>query len=177
MKKLMILFAFASLAWAPNAYAVDKDDDVKQDTDEHIAYDENETLGASAKLEKQFPKEAAQIKEALNNHIMHAQTHDLDAYLADFMPSRVRYPEQAKAYAQRAMALKNLDLKLLAVEFATLTPQNATVHTRQVTSYTDDNGNTIVDDAIISYRWIKDASDNIWKIGLTERRRLSANSK
>lgn len=177
MKKFMILFAVAAIAWMPNAYAVDKDDDIKQDTDEHIAYDENETLGASAKLEKQFPKEAEQIKTALNNHIMHAQTRDLDAYLADFLKDRVRYPEQAKEYAQRAMALKDLELKLLAVEFATLTPQNATVHTRQVTSHTDENGNTIVDDAIISYRWIKDAADHTWKIGFTERRRLSANPK
>lgn len=177
MKKFLFLFALTAIAWSPNAYAVDKDDDIKQDTDEHIAYDENKTLDTSAKLEKKFPHDAAQVKEALNNHILHAQTRDLDAYLADFFKDRVRYPDLAREYAQRAMALKNLEIKLLAVEFATLTPQNATVHTRQVTSHTDNNGNTIVDDAIISYRWIKDAADNTWKIGFTERRRLSAQPK
>ena len=157
----------------PVALAVDKDDDIAPDSDEHIAYDANSTKSAkSAELESKFPAEAKEVQEALEAHLTHANTRDLDGYMSDFVPERMRYPDLEREYAQRAMALKDLHLEIHAVEFALLTKNAATIHTRQISRYTDDSGKPHVEDAVISYRWLKNG--NTWKIAFTERKHLVA---
>ena len=173
-----ILFAcaaaiFMMCASVPLAMAVDADDDIKSDGDERIVFDIHVTTEQSREIENKFPAEAAAVREAIQAHVAHAIKKDIDAYMADFMVERLRHPELEREYALRAMALKDLKLDLRAIEFVDLTRNSATVHTRQISSYTDDQGNAVVDDAIISYRMIL-TSDNHWRIAFTERKRLVA---
>ena len=172
-----ILFGVGSLifvlcAAAPLAVAVDSDDDVRSDDNEKISFSGADSSDKSAEIESKFPSQASEVREFLAHHIEHAQNRDLDAYMADFLADRMRYPDLERDYAKRAMALKDLKLELLAMEFVQLNATTATVHTRQLSSYTNDNGQKIVDDAIISYRILKNG--DIWKIAFTERRRLVA---
>lgn len=167
------LISILFMAISVPAFAVDLDDDLKPDTNEHIVYEASATSTAqSAEVEKKFPEEAAQVREAIQHHLNHANTLDIEGYLSDFLPERVRDLELDRDYAQRAMALKGLKLEIHSIEFAKLNRTSATVHTQQIASYVDESGNKIVDDAIISYRWLKDANDQIWKIAFTERKRL-----
>lgn len=168
------LIAFASLfLLMPSAYAVDLDDDIKPDNNEHIAYSADaNAVNQTSEIEKKYPTEAAEIREALQRHIAHANTLDLEGYLSDFLPERVRYPELDRDYAKRAMAQKNLKLEIHSIEFSKLSRTSATVHTRQIASYINDEGIQTTDDAIISYRWLKDANDQVWKIAFTERKHL-----
>ena len=163
---------FALCAAAPLAVAVDKDDDLKPEDNEKIAFTGTESSEKSAEIESKFPTQAKEVREFIIQHVEHAQKHELDNYMADFMAERMRYPDLERDYAKRAMALKDLKLELLAMEFVQLNATTATVHTRQLSSYTNDNGQKIVDDAIISYRLIKNG--DVWKIAFTERRRLVA---
>ena len=167
------LLCIAMTMFIPVAFAVDKDDDIAPDSDEHISYSEDSTKSAkSAELEAKFPDEAKEVQEALAAHLNHANSRDIDGYMSDFIPDRMRFPELEREYAQRAMALKDLKLEVHAVEFALLTRTAATIHTRQISRYIDDSGKVHVEDAIISYRWLK--SDNSWKIAFTERKHLIA---
>ena len=169
---LSFIFTMPTIAWA-----VDLDDDIKPDTTEHITYNsQDSTTSQSAEIEKKFPEEAKQVRDALQRHISHANSLDLDGYLSDFLPEKVRYPDLERDYAKRAMELKDLKLEIHSIEFQKLNRTSATVHTRQIASYTDDAGSKIVDDAIISYRWIKDANDQVWRIAFTERKRLVSNN-
>ena len=119
-------------------------------------------------------QEVTAMVDAVNQfHVKHAVDKDVDAYMDDFKLERMRYPELEREYAQRAMNLDRLQIEVKAVEFSEITSTSATIHTRQVTQYDDETGTTHIDDAIISYRWIKDANANAWKIAFTERRRLS----
>ncbi|MBO4351666.1 MAG: hypothetical protein J6A01_12080 [Proteobacteria bacterium] len=175
--KRSFIFAIAlcivTLVTVPAAFAVDKDDDIAPDSDEHIAYDANSTKSAkSTELESKFPAEAKEVQAALEAHINHANARDLDGYMSDFVADRMRYPELEREYAQRAMALKDLHLEVHAVEFALLTKSAATIHTRQISRYTDDKGKPHIEDAVISYRWLKNGND--WKIAFTERKHLVA---
>lgn len=165
------LFSLCSLV--PLAMAVDADDDIKPDESERINFDANVTTAQSAEIESKLPEEAKAIREVIQHHIDHATSKDLDAYMEDFVQDRLRYPELEREYAQRAMALKDLKLDLRAIEFVQLTNHSATVYTRQISSYTDDHNQKIIDDAIISYRMIK-ADNKSWKIAFTERKRLVA---
>ena len=166
-------FCLAMLMIIPMAFAVDKDDDIAPDSNEHIAYNANATKSAqSAELEAKFPTEAKEVQAAFEAHLNHANTRDLDGYMGDFIADRMRYPDLEREYAQRAMALKDLHLEIHAVEFAQLTKNAATIHTRQISRYTDDTGKAHVEDAIISYRWLKNG--NTWKIAFTERKHLVA---
>lgn len=166
----LLLFAMT----APmSAFAVDKDDDIAPDSEEHIAYDANTVKSAkSSELEAKFPAEAKEVQAALDAHLEHANSRNLDGYMGDFITDRMRYPDLERKYAERAMALKDLKLEVKTVEFAMLTRTSATIHTRQISSYTDEQGQTHIDDAIISYRWLK--SGNTWKIAFTERKHLVA---
>jgi hypothetical protein len=94
--------------------------------------------------------------------------------MADFIAERIKYPELERNYAARAMGLMDLKLDVKAVEFSLLTRTSATVHTRQISTYTDETGQKRMDDAIISYRWLKDAKDGVWRVAFTERRRFQA---
>ena len=175
--KRSFLFAIAlcisAIVAVPMAFAVDKDDDITPDSNEHIAYDADSTKSTqSAELEAKFPAEAKEVQAALEAHLNHANTRDLDGYMSDFVVDRMRYPDLEREYAQRAMALKDLHLEIHAVEFALLTKSAATIHTRQISSYVDENGKSHVEDAIISYRWLKNGND--WKIAFTERKHLVA---
>lgn len=163
---------FSLCALAPLASAVDKDDDIKPDDNEKIAYNGEESSEKSAEIENKYPTQAQEVREFILSHVTHAQNRELERYIADFMADRIRYPELEREYAQRAMNLKDLKLELLAMEFVQLNSTTATVHTRQLSTYTNDHNQKVVDDAIISYRLIK--SDNGWKIAFTERRRLVA---
>ena len=165
------LFSLCSLV--PLAMAVDADDDIKPDDNENLMLDTNVTTAQSAEIETKFPEEAKAIREAIQRHIEHATSKNLDAYMEDFIIDRIRYPELEREYAQRAMALKDLKLDMRAIEFVQLTKKSATVYTRQISSYTDENNNKIIDDAIISYRMIH-VNNNSWKIAFTERKRLVA---
>lgn len=158
-----------------SAFAVDRDDDLAADNNEHIGYDANssQAQNQSESVESKYPEEAKEVREALAHHLEHANTLNLDAYMDDFKPERMRYPELNREYAERAMALKNLKLEIKAIEFQKLTRTSATVHTRQISSYVDESGHTQTDDAIISYRWLKDTDTGKWRIGFTERRRLT----
>lgn len=164
---------FTLCAVAPLALAVDADDDIKPDDGEKIEVDVNVTSEQSRELEAKFPTEAAAVRTVIQNHVDHASKKDLDAYMADFVAERIRYPELERDYAKRAMALKDLKLELRAVEFAQLSRNSATVLTRQISSYTDDQGKPVVDDAIISYKVILNGGKT-WKIAFTERKRLVA---
>ena len=169
----LLAMLFFVLSCAPAAFAVDRDDDIAPDTEEHINYDESTNKSAeSQKLEAQFPAEAKEVQKALEAHINHANTRDLDGYMGDFIADKMKYPELEREYAQRAMALKDLKLEVRAVEFTQLTKTAATVHTRQISRYTDDSGHAHVEDAVISYRWLK--SGNTWHISFTERKHLVA---
>lgn len=177
MKKTLIpaLALICLLSLPLHAFAVDRDDDLAADTSEHIGYDTNSAAeNMSAKVEAEFPDEAKEVRAALERHLMHANTKDLDGYMSDFMSERMRYPELNKEYAQRAMALKDLKLEVKAIEFQKLTRIAATVHTRQISTYKDESGKPQTDDVIISYRWLKDSKDGVWRIAFTERRRLTA---
>lgn len=174
MKTFLRFFAILFTASFPiHAFAVDTDDDVKPDTDERIAYDQT-TTQASADIEAKFPVQAQEVRAALDAHISHATQKNLDAYMEDFVKDRMRYPELEREYAARAMALKDLTLDLKAIEFAALSATSATIHTRQISKYKDDSNLAVVDDAIISYRWIKDSKTGKWQIAFTERRRLQS---
>ena len=164
---------FSSLCMTSPALAIDLDDDIAPDTEEHISYQAAANIPSDNTYEKQFPQEAKEVRAALDNHFLHANAKDLDAYMSDFLPERIRYMDLERDYASRAMALQNLKLELKAVEFQKLSRTAATIHTRQITSYLDASGQPQIDDAIISYRWIKDSNDGIWKIAFTERRRLT----
>ena len=61
-----------------------------------------------------------------------------------------------------------------SIEFSQLSRTAATVHTRQISTYADEAGQNRVDDVIISYRWLKDAKDGVWRVAFTERRRVAA---
>ncbi len=163
---------FSLCALAPLASAVDKDDDIKPDDTEKIAYNGNESSEKSAEIESKFPAQAKEVREFILSHVAHAQNRELEKYIGDFMADRIRYPELEREYAQRAMNLKDLKLELLAMEFVQLNNTSATVHTRQLSSYTNDHDQKVVDDAIISYRLLKSGDE--WKIAFTERRRLVA---
>ena len=163
---------FTLCAAAPIASAIDRDDDLKPDENEKISYTGEESSEKSAEIESKFPTQAKEVREFIANHVAHAQNHEIDNYMNDFNADRIRHPELEREYAQRAMALKDLNLQLVAIEFVQLSEKSATVHTRQISSYTNDKGQKVVDDAIISYRIQK--RDNAWKIAFTERRRLVA---
>ena len=167
MKRILIAIAIFIAA-----FAVDRDDDVKIESEDSIAYQQSSSV-ASSEIEAKFPKEAKEIRAAHALHVKHAIDKDVDAYMDDFKLERMRYPELEREYAQRAMNLDRLQIEVKAVEFSEITSTSATIHTRQVTRYDDETGTTHIDDAIISYRWIKDANANAWKIAFTERRRLS----
>ena len=175
MKQLFFLAMVLGgcLMWTTPAWAIDRDDDVRADDDEHIAYEASSSQ-ESAKIEAKFPDEALAIRQAIERHVDHANTRNIDGYMADFLAERLRNPEIERKYATKAMALKDLNLSVHAIEFAALSRTAATVHTRQIASYSLDDGQKHIDDAIISYRWIKDSNDGQWKIASTERRRLTA---
>ena len=173
--KILFFFAaavFTLCAAVPLAMATDSDDDIKPDDNEKISFDGKETTEQSAVIESKFPAEAAAIRSLLNGHIDHVSKRDLDGYMNDFVQERMRYPELEREYAQRAMALKALHVEVKAIEFANLSRSSATVHTRQISSYINDSGQKIVDDAIISYRLVTIGKN--WKIAFTERRHLTA---
>lgn len=172
MKRILIAIAIFIVATPATAFAVDRDDDVKIESEDSIAYQQSSSV-ASSEIEAKFPKEAKEIRAAHALHVKHAIDKDVDAYMDDFKLERMRYPELEREYAQRAMNLDRLQIEVKAVEFSEITSTSATIHTRQVTQYDDETGTTHIDDAIISYRWIKDANANAWKIAFTERRRLS----
>ena len=175
MRNLLFPALILSLLFSAPAFAIDLDDDIKPDDEEHITYNATtSTTEQSKQVESTFPDEAKEIRDAIARHLDHANSRDIEGYLGDFLPERVRYPELDRDYAQRAMAQKDLKLVIKSIEFQNLTRTTATIHTRQIATYIDDKGNHIVDDAIISYRWIKDANDQIWKIAFTERRRINA---
>ncbi|MBQ9395124.1 MAG: hypothetical protein IJU23_06350 [Proteobacteria bacterium] len=175
MRISLILAIPLSLFIATPALAIDLDDDIKPDDEEHITYNaSSSTTEQSRQVEAKFPDEAKEIRDAIARHLGHANSRDLEGYLSDFLPERVRYPELDREYAQRAMAQKDLKLEIKSIEFQSLTRTSATIHTRQIATYINDKGQNVVDDAIISYRWIKDANDQIWKIAFTERRRITA---
>lgn len=172
MKRRSIGIAVFLLFFAgARAYALDRDDDVGQDTQEHILY---EASGAGAEIEAKYPEEAARVREALLRHVRHANGRDLDGYMSDFLPERVRYPEEERAYAARAMSLDGLEIEVRAIEFSGLTRTSATVHTRQLSRYRDAAGRAVVDDAVVSYRFLRDSRDGEWRIAFSERRRLGA---
>ena len=175
MKKLnSVMFALAVLCMSGTAWAVDKDDDLKPDDTEHIGYDASAlTPNQASEAEAKFPAEAREVREALARHISHANQRQLEAYLDDFLKERIRYPELERSYAERAMALESLELEIKAIEFQKLTCTTATIHTRQISKYVDEKGVFRTDDVIISYRWIKDANDGVWRIAFTERKRLT----
>ncbi len=155
------------------AMAVDLDDDVSPDTQERIGYDSANDQSVSED-EAKYPAEAKEVRAAIERHLSHVDAKDLNGYMSDFLKERMRYEALEREYAARALSLKDLKVVVKAVEFQKLSRTAATVHTRQITSYVDETGHPTVDDAIISYRWIKDANDGIWKIAFTERRRLTA---
>ena len=165
---------FSLCASAPLVWAVDKDDDLRPDENDKIGYTGHESSAQSAEIENQFPAQAQEIRLFITEHVAHAQNRDIDKYMADFMAERMRYPELEREYAERAMALKGLKLELLAMEFVQLSATSATVHTRQLSEYINDAGQKVVDDAIISYRVLK--NNDAWKIAFTERRRLVADN-
>lgn len=176
MRKILFICAtaiFSLCAAVPLAMAVDADDDIKPDENEKITFDGQETTAESAEIEAKFPNEAKAVRETLNQHISHVTKRDLDGYMNDFAPERMRYPELEREYAQRAMALKDLVVEVKAIEFAHLNRTSATVHTRQISTYINDDGKKVIDDAIISYRLIP-GKDSGWKIAFTERKRLVA---
>lgn len=163
---------FGLCAAAPG-FALDGDDEIKPDNPEERIADEA-TTAESAKIEAKFPQEAQEIREAIARHVKNANDKNLDAYMADFISERIRYPEIERKYAERAMSLTDLKLDVHTIEFSNLTRAAATVHTRQISTYTDETGQKQIDDAIISYRWLKDAKDGVWRVAFTERRRLTA---
>ena len=158
---------FVAMVFASPAFAVDLDDDVTPDTQEHIASEPDNAK--SNEVEATFPDEAAAIREAVARHVRHANTRDLDGYMGDFLKERIRYYDAEVAYAKRAMALADLQIQIQHISFTKLSRTAATIHTRQISTYTDDHGNPVRHDAIISYRWIKDANDGVWRIAFTER--------
>ena len=175
MRKLTgIVFAAAVMCLTGTAWAVDKDDDLKPDDSEHIGYDASAlSPDQASEVESKFPEESKAVREALARHIAHANGRQLEAYLDDFLKERIRYPELERSYAERVMALEGLELTVKAVEFQKLTRTTATIHTRQISKYVDEKGLPRTDDVIISYRWIKDANDGVWRISFTERKRLT----
>lgn len=160
------------LIFPAEVFGVDRDDDVKIENGDSIAYAQTAPTDSDA-VEAKFPDEAKEIRAAHAKHVQNAVRKDIDAYMNDFNADRMRYPELEREYAQRAMNLKNLQIEVKAIEFSELTRTSATIHTRQITQYDDDSGIAHIDDAIISYRWIRSGSDP-WKIAFTERRRLTA---
>lgn len=151
------------------ALAQDKDDDLKPDETKHLeASDE-----ASTDVEQKNPKVAAELRQFIADHVKHANTKDIDAYMNDFDLSQQKHPELLREYSERAMALPNLKIEVLAIEFAKIQKEAATIHTRQRSSYTNEHGVSVIDDVILSYRLVRDAQHS-WKILFTERRRLSA---
>ena len=164
---------FSLCAAVPLALATDSDDDIKPEENEKITFDGKETTAESEEIEAKFPEEAKAVRAALANHLAQVASRDLDGYMNDFASERMRYPELEREYAQRAMALKNLVVELKAMEFAHLNRTSATVHTRQISTYIDDDGKKVIDDAIISYRLISNGN-SVWKIAFTERKRLIA---
>ena len=172
--KCFVFAAAAVLVMTGTAWAVDKDDDLKPDDSEHIGYDANAiTPNQASEVEAKFPDEAKAVREALARHVAHANQRQIEAYLGDFLKERIRYPELERKYAERAFALESLELTIKAIEFQKLTRTTATIHTRQISKYTDEQGIPRVDDVIISYRWVKDAADGVWRIAYTERKRLT----
>lgn len=155
------------------AFALDGDDEIKPDNPEERIADKA-TTAESAKVEAKFPQEAKEIRDAIALHVQNANSKNLDAYMADFIAERIKYPELERNYAARAMGLMDLKLDVKAVEFSQLTRTSATVHTRQISTYIDETGQKRMDDAIISYRWLKDAKDGVWRVAFTERRRFQA---
>lgn len=173
MKRTFFVLFAASLAAIPaTVYAIDRDDDVKTESEDSISYQQAAST-ASAALETKYPQKTKEIRDAHALHIKHALDKDIDAYMNDFNLERMRFPDLEREYAQRAMNLPNLQIEVKAVEFSEITLNSVTIHTRQITRYTDEAGMPQIDDAIISYRWVRDAHSQAWKIAFTERRRLS----
>lgn len=167
MTASMVLFAAAPV------FALDGDDEIKPDNpEERIAYEP--TNAESAKVERKFPTEAQEIRDAIARHVKNANDKNIDAYMNDFISERIRHADLERDYAQRAMQLAQLKLEIEAIEFDKLARTTATVHTRQMSTYTDEAGKKHRDHAIISYRWMKDATDGVWRIAFTERRRIVA---
>jgi len=151
--------------------AQDKDDELKPTDHPKLSFNPHASPESSVSLENQFPELAAEIRAFITTHVSRAHSRDIDGYMSDFVPTRLRYPEIQRDYVERAMALEDLQLSLVAIEFQQIQPRSATLHTRQIATYRDEHGQTVVDDAIISYRLQK--TDSQWQIQFTERRRLA----
>lgn len=157
MKSLSKYFIFGlaavlfALCTATPVFALDGDDEIKPDNAEEKIADEA-TTAESAKIESKYPQEAKEVREAIARHISNANSKNLEAYMSDFISERMKYPELEKKYAERAMSQTGLKLDIRAIEFSQLSRTSATVHTRQLSTYTDEGGQNRMDDVIISYR-------------------------
>lgn len=169
MKKSLLTGLVLLMLSIQPALAQDKDDDLKPDETKHLDVSDEAAVG----VEQQNPKAAAELRQFIADHVMHANTKNIEAYMNDFDLSQQKHPELLREYSERAMALKNLKIEVLAIEFAKIQTEAATIHTRQRSSYTTENGTNIIDDVILSYRLVRD-DQHSWKILFTERRRLSA---
>lgn len=167
--KNIFLSALLFLSCVQPVMAQDKDDELKPDETKRLDTADEPGVG----IEQTDPEAAAEVRKFLIEHIAHANQKDIEAYMGDFDLSQQKQPEHLREYSERAMALPNLKIEILAIEFAKLQKQAATVHTRQRSSYTNAQGVTVIDDVILSYRFVRN-DQNAWKILFTERRRLSA---
>jgi len=173
-RQLAIFIFFVQIGaglWMSPLLAQDKDDELKPTDHPKLSFDPHASPESSASLENQFPEQAAEIRAFIAAHVSRAHARDIDGYMSDFVPTRLRHPEIQRDYAERAMALEDLQLSLVAIEFQQIQPRSATLHTRQIATYRDEHGQPVVDDAIISYRLQK--TDSQWQIQFTERRRLA----
>ena len=95
MKQLFFLAMVLGgcLMWTTPAWAIDRDDDVRADDDEHIAYEASSSQ-ESAKTEAKFPDEALAIRQAIERHVDHANTRNIDGHMAETPKSNANTPQK-----------------------------------------------------------------------------------
>lgn len=172
LKVFSLLSCLLALCFSLDALAQDKDDELCVTDTEQIVYSGSLEADARAALEAQYPKESQALKDFILTHVEHANSKDIDAYMADFHAPRYRYPELEREYAERVMRLSDLSIEVRAIEIVKIQPRAASLHVRQLASYKNENAEVIIDDAIISYRLQKRHQDGRWVILLSDRKRL-----
>lgn len=167
-----LLFSMGLLLLSSVVFAQDKDDDITESDEERLVYAGSLAQEARAEIEAQYPNEAKEVRAFIASHVEHANAKAIEAYLADFHPPRYQYPELEREYAERVMALKDLNIEVRAIEIVKLQPRAAILHVRQLASYLNENSEAMLDDAIISYRLQKNHEDDRWVILASDRKRL-----
>ena len=165
---LTTLIYIISILGASTVYAqnIDKinDDELQKLEQKHAEI--QSTKKSSKDTPKFDTKITTKLEKTILNHCENANQKNIDNYMADFVDDIKNSPEH-KAYAKRAMELKELTLICDNFQVQELFPASALVHYRQISAYKIGN-EKYIDNIILSLR-LKKENDN-WKIYYSERK-------